>query len=151
MVSLVEVTESNFTEICNLKVADDQITYVSTPLRILASAYAMRDRNARVWAIAEGNTLVGLLMVKDLYEEPACYAIEQFLVDYRHQNMGYGSRALRLVIDILSKERRYEAIEVCVKMENKQAIKVYMNAGFIDTGFIDPSVPDSYCLRYDFK
>jgi len=108
------------------------------------------SRNARALAIADDETIVGVLMYMELHEEPACYTIEQFLIDKRYQNKGFGKEALRLVIDVLAKERKYGAIEICVKMEASQAIKVYTEAGFSDTGYSDPDEPDSYCLRYSF-
>ena len=64
--------------------------------------------------------------------------------------MGYDNQALRSVIDILAEERKYDAIEICVKKDAAQAIRVYMNAGFVDTGFTDPDATDSYILRFDF-
>ena len=106
--------------------------------------------NARALAIAVDETIAGVLMYMELPEEPACYTIEQFLIDHRYQNMGFGKQALQLAIEILSAERKYEAIEICVKKEDKQAIKVYSAAGFVDTGYIDPETPDSLCLRYTF-
>lgn len=150
MVSLAEVTEDNYLAVCRLEVTEEQSGFVAAPSRILASAYAMRDRNARVWAILADETIVGVAMVKDLFEEPACYTIEQLLVDRRFQNMGYGSTALRQVIALLAAERRFEAIEICVKMEDIYAVRMYLDAGFFDTGYIDPAAPDSYCIRYEF-
>jgi ribosomal protein S18 acetylase RimI-like enzyme len=65
--------------------------------------------------------------------------------------MGYGKKALKMAVSLLEKERKYEAIEICVKKDATQAISVYEDIGFFDTGYIDPDTPDSYCLRYDFK
>ena len=89
------------------------------------------------------------MLYLELCEEPACYTIEQFIIDHKFQNKGFGKQALKLAIDILATERKYETIEVCVKMEDTQAIRVYKDIGFVDTGYIDPEVPDSYCLRYN--
>jgi len=150
MVALIDVTEENYIEICRLSVSEAQKGYVATPVRILASTYAMRDRNARAWAITNGETIIGVLMVKNLFEEPACYTIEQFMIDYRYQNKGYGKQALKLVINRLSEERRYENIEVCVKMAAVNAVRMYYDVGFFDTGYVDDGAPDSYVLRYSF-
>jgi len=150
MISLIEITEENYFEVCNLKVSPEQEDYVASSVHIIARAYAKRNRNAQALAIANDNTIIGVLMYMELHEEPACYTIEQFLIDSRFQNKGFGKQALKQVIDFLSNERKYEAIEVCVKMEDTQAIKVYNDNGFVDSGYIDPDVPDSYCLRYTF-
>jgi ribosomal protein S18 acetylase RimI-like enzyme len=150
VVSLAEITEDNFTAVCSLKTTPAQEGYAASPLGILARAYAKRNRNARALAIADDETIVGVLMYMDLFEEPACYTIEQFLIDQRYQGRGYGKQALQQVVDILAKEKKYEAVEICVKTENTHAVKMYESAGFVDTGYIDPDVPDSYCLRYTF-
>ena len=151
MVTLIEITEDNYQTVCRLEVSAEQKGYVAAPVGILARAYAKRRRNARALAILTDETIIGVLMYMELFEEPACYTIEQFLIDHRFQNKGFGTRALQLVIDILENERKYEAIEICVKREDAQAIKVYSNAGFIDTGYVDPNEPDSLCIRYTFK
>ena len=151
MVSLIEVTEDNYQTVCSLEVSAEQKCYVAAPVSILARAYAKRNRNARALAITNDGTIIGVLMYMDLHEEPACYTIEQFLIDHRFQNRGFGTLALQSVIDILKNERKYEAVEICVKKEAAQAIKVYKNAGFADTGYIDPDAPDSLCLRYTFS
>jgi ribosomal protein S18 acetylase RimI-like enzyme len=150
MISLIDVTEDNFQTICALNVTEEQKDFLASPTGILARAYAKRNRNARAMAITDDETIIGVLMFMELSEEPACYTIEQFLIDCRYQNKGFGRQALQLVIDILAKEGKYNSIEVCVKMENVHAIRLFKNAGFLDNGYIDPSVPDSCCLLYKF-
>ena len=150
MVTLIEVTEDNYFEVCSLSVYPSQKGYVASAMGVLARTYAKRNRNARALAIACDGSIVGVLMYMDLYEEPSCYTIEQFLIDHQHQNKGYGKIALQQVIDVLAKERKYDAIEICVKAEAAQAVRVYKDAGFVDTGYVDPDVPDSCCMRYSF-
>ena len=147
MVSLVDITEDNYREVCSLSVAEDQMGFVAPPVSILARAYAKRARNARALAIASDDTIAGVLMFMELHEEPACYAIEQFMIDHRYQNKGIGKQALQLVIGLLAEDGKYAAIEICVKMSASQAISVYKSAGFEDTGYIDPGEPDSFVLR----
>ena len=150
MISLIEITEHNYQTVCGLTVTEEQKGYVAPPVSILARAYAKRSRNARALAITDDETIIGVLMYLELPEEPACYTIEQFLIDHRYQNKGNGKKALKLIIDFLAKEKKYGAIEICVKFEATQAIKVYTDTGFADTGYLDPDEPGSYCLRYCF-
>ena len=150
MIALTEINENNYIDVCSLQVAEDQKAYVANPMRILASAYAMQSQNARVWAVTHGEIVVGVLMVKDLLDEPKCYTLEQFLIDYRYQGQWFGRQALNLIIELLAKEKNYDAIEICVKMGAKHAVDLYKKAGFLDTAYIDPSTPDSYVLRYTF-
>ena len=101
--------------------------------------------------IAADGKPAGLALVRDLDEEPACYELQQFMIDKDCQGKGYGFKALELILADLRAERKYDCVEVCVKMEDTQAIHVYEKAGFVDTGYIDEDVPDSYNLVYRFE
>ena len=151
MVSLVDIDEHNWLEVISLSVAETQRRFVATAVGILARAYALRRCNAQACAISADGTLVGLLMVRDLDEPPACYELQQLLVDQRYQNRGYGQQALALVLERLAAERRYDCVEVCVHREDSAALHLYQKAGFADTGYIDPDLPDFRNWRYDFS
>ncbi len=58
--------------------------------------------------------------------------------------------SLKLILDYLYVEGRYENVEVCVKKEDVNAIKLYKKIGFINTGYIDPNVEDAYNLVFSF-
>lgn len=150
MIILKEVNESNWYEISKLQTTEKQKKYVSSSLGIMARAYAMRECRAKVYAIAHNDIYVGIAMVRDMNEEPVCYELQQFFIDFRYQNLGYGTKALKLIIEELEKERKYNNIEVCVKMEDVGAFHLYQKIGFIDTNYISPDVPDAYNLRYTF-
>ena len=74
-------------------------------------------------------------------EEPACYDLQQFMIDKHFQNKGYGTEAMRLILTQLHKEGKYACVEVCVNKENAAALKMYEKLGFLDTGYIDENVP----------
>lgn len=110
----------------------------------------MRGSNACALAINNGQEIVGVLMVREFKEEPVGYELQQLLIDYRFKNRGYGQEAVQLVIEKLKQKGKYNSVEVCVKMEDTSAIHVYKKLGFVDSGYIDPQVPDSYNLVYRF-
>ena len=145
MVTLKEIDESNWLQAVRLSVTEEQQKFLDRPTGILARGYVYRDCNARVFAICEDDTPVGLALVRDLTEEPACYELQQFMIDRRFQNRGLGSKALELILSILRAEGRFDRVEVCTDMDNAQAIHVYQKAGFVDTGYIDPDLP--HCLN----
>ncbi len=150
MLRLTEITEQNFTEARGLRVRPEQEAYLDSALGILARGYVYRDCRARVIGIAVGDTLVGLALVKDLDEEPACYDLQQFMIDARYQGRGYGTEALRLILRELKAERKYDCVEVCVKITDAAALHVYETVGFVDTGYIDPDAPDCRNLTVRF-
>lgn len=151
MVNLTELSEENWMDFAGLSVDESQKYYLASNIGIIARGYVYRDCRAKVIGIVAGEKPVGLAMVRDMDDEPACYELQQFMIDKNYQGKGYGFEALKLILDSLKKEQKYDCVEVCVKMEDAQAIHVYEKAGFVDTGYIDDDVPDSYNLAYRFE
>ena len=86
-----------------------------------------------------------------VYEEPCCYDLQQFMIDQRFQGQGYGAEALRQILSLLEEERRFDCVEVCVKSTDTPALRLYEKTGFVDTGYIDPDLPEFVNLMYYFK
>ena len=145
MIRLVEIDERNFFRVRQLKVGEDQQRFLDSPLGILARGYVYRAQRARVLAAEKDGEIVGLMLVKDMDEEPACYDLQQFMIDGRFQGRGYGAAALRLLLELLRQEKKYDDAEVCVHRENAAALALFTGAGFLDTGYVDPDAPD--CLN----
>ena len=148
---LVEVTEENWLEIAALSVREDQKGFLAPPIGILARGYVYRGCNGRVWGIAHGDQMVGVALVRDQNEEPCCYDLQQFMIDQRFQGQGYGTEALRQVLSVLERERRFDCVEVCVKNTDTPALHLYEKLGFKDTGYIDPSLPDFVNWMFYFE
>ena len=151
MIKLIEINENNWLKATSLKVRDDQRGFLDRSIGIIARGYAYRNYNPKVIGITNDETLVGLALVKDMDEEPACYDLQQFMIDERYQNKGYGTKALKMILSELEKEGKYNCAEVCVKMADTAAIHVYEKTGFVDTGYIDDELPDCLNLMYYFK
>ncbi|MGX8692428.1 MAG: GNAT family N-acetyltransferase [Clostridia bacterium] len=150
MIRLTDIHEENWLEARALAVGDDQRAFLDSALGILARGYAYRACRARVVGIADGERLVGLALVKDMDEEPACYDLQQFMIDRRYQGRGFGAEGLRLILAELEKERKYGCVEVCVKRTDAAALRLYEKLGFADTGYVDEDAPDCLNLRYSF-
>ncbi|MGN0629461.1 MAG: GNAT family N-acetyltransferase [Oscillospiraceae bacterium] len=151
MIRLLDVTEENWLEVAALSVREEQKNFVAPAIGILARGYVYRNCNSRVIVFADDNRIVGTALVRDLDEEPACYDLQEFMIDKRFQNRGYGTKALSLILELLDAERKYECIEVCVNKFDAPALHVYEKAGFADTGYIDDDVPDCLNFMYHFK
>ena len=89
--------------------------------------------------------------MRDQNEEPVCYDLQQFMIDERFQNRGFGTAALRKILSVCEAERRFYCVEVCVNKQDLPALHVYEKAGFVDTGYIDDDLPDCLNLMYYFK
>ena len=151
MIRLLDVTEENWLGVARLSVNEEQKNFVAPAIGILARGYVYRNCNSRIIVFADDDNIVGAALVRDLDEEPACYDLQEFMIDRRFQNKGYGTKALSLILELLAAERKYECVEVCVNKEDAPALHVYEKAGFVDTGYIDDDVPDCLNLMYYFK
>ena len=150
MLKLIEVNEENWLEIRRLSVSEAQKVFLDSPVGILARGYAYRHDRARVIGIEDDDTVIGVALVRDLDDEPACYDLQQFMIDARFQGKGCGTAALRMILSELEKERKYDCVEVCVKKNDTAALRVYEKVGFVDTGYTDEEAPDCLNLMYHF-
>lgn len=151
MLKLIEVNEENWLNIRKLSVSAAQRGFLDSPVGILARGYVYRRDRARVIGIAEDEAIIGVALIKDLDEEPACYDLQQFMIDSSYQGKGYGTAALRMLLSTLEAERKYHCVEVCVKKDDAAALRVYEKVGFVDTGYVDEEAPDSLNLMYHFR
>ncbi len=146
MIRLTEITEDNWLEAADLSVRDDQKGFVAPAIGIIARGYVYRDCNGRVYAIEDDGTIVGLALVREFTDEPLGYDLQQFMIDERFQGKGRGSEALGLILNELRKEAHYDHVEVCVKKNDAEAIRLYEKYGFTDSGYVDEDAPDSLNL-----
>ena len=143
MVRLAEITEDNWLEAAALTVNETQRKFVAPAAGIIARGYVYRNCNGKVFIIENDGSMVGLALVREFTDEPLGYDLQQFMIDSRYQGKGYGTAALRLILDELRRENHYGHVELCVKKEDAAAIHVYEKCGFTDSGYIDEDVPDS--------
>lgn len=146
MLRLTEVSQENWIEVASLSVSEQQRKYLAPAIGILARGYVYRNCNAKVFAIADEEVIVGVALVREFTDEPLGYELQQFMIDQKYQGRGYGSEALGLILDELREENHLDHVEVCVKKEDSAAIHVYEKHGFIDSGYIDDQAPDSLNL-----
>lgn len=150
MIQLVDVTEHNWLDVVSLRVHEEQKGFLDSPVGIVARGYVYRSCHAKVYGISNDEQIIGVALVKDMEEEPSCYDLQQFMIDRRFQNNGYGTKALRLILSVLSKERKYDQVEVCVHKNDAAALRMYKKVGFEDTGYLDEAAPDCRNLMYHF-
>lgn len=147
---LVEVDERNWLDVRALAVGDGQEGFLDSALGIIARGYVYRSCRAKVIGVESDGAMVGIALVRDLDEEPACYDLQQFMIDSRYQGRGLGTEALRMILAELERERKYDCVEVCVKRQDVAALHVYEKVGFVDTGYVDDDAPDCLNLVYRF-
>ena len=136
MVALRKITEDNFIDAFNLKVAPGQEVYVSHPVRSLAQAYVYREQ-CQPFGIYADDTMVGYVMVIYDYDIPE-YDIWHMMIDESKQGQGYGSAALDRVLDYIRTKPFGDCNRVALtcNKDNANALKLYKDKGFAETGAV---------------
>ena len=137
MTELRTITEENFIDAFNLKLAPGQERFVSHPIRSLAQAYVYRTQCQPFGIYAEG-TMVGYVMVIYDYDVPE-YDIWHMMIDASMQGRGYGSDALDRVLDYIRARPFGDCGRVALtcNRDNAAALRLYERKGFSATGVED--------------
>lgn len=136
MTHLEKITEENFVDAFNLKLAPEQERFVSHPIRSLAQAYVYR-RQCQPFGIYENDTMVGYVMVIYDYDIPE-YDIWHMMIDASHQGLGYGKAALDQVLAYI-KTMPFGAsdrVALTCNKDNGRAMELYRKKGFAPTGAV---------------
>ncbi len=137
MTELRMITEENFIDAFNLKLAPGQERFVSHPVRSLAQAYVYRDQCQPFGIYAEGK-IVGYVMVIYDYDIPE-YDIWHMMIDESMQGHGYGREALDLVLEYIRTKPFGDSGRVALtcNKNNFATRTLYENRGFTPTGIED--------------
>ena len=137
MTELRTITEENFIDAFNLKLAPGQERFVSHPIRSLAQAYVYQTQCQPFGIYAEG-TMVGYVMVIYDYDVPE-YDIWHMMIDASVQGRGYGSDALDRVLDYIRTRPFGDCGRVALtcNRDNAAALRLYERKGFSATGVED--------------
>lgn len=137
MVTLRKITEDNFLQAFDLKLAPGQERFVSHPIRSLAQAYVYRDQCQPFGIYAEGR-MVGYVMVIYDHDVPE-YDIWHMMIDASVQGKGYGSVALDQVLAYIRTKPfgPSDRVDLTCNRENPVARKLYESRGFAATGVED--------------
>lgn len=134
MIELRAITEENFIDAFNLRLAPEQEDYVSHPVRSLAQAYVYRNQ-CQPFGIYAGGKMVGYVMVIYDHDVPE-YDIWHMVVDESMQGRGYGGEALDRIIEYIRMKPLGDSNRVALtcNKRNPVARKLYESRGFSATG-----------------
>jgi diamine N-acetyltransferase len=133
-ITLQPVTRQNFARVIDLKVAPDQANFVAPNLYSIAEASVEPDWTPL--AILAGETVVGFAMF-GLEEGAGRWWIIRFMIDAEHQGKGYGTTALRELIDLMAERHAPREILLGYEPENIIAERLYARFGFVPTGELE--------------
>ena len=136
MISLRKITEENFVNAFNLKLAPGQDRFVSHPVRSLAQAYVYREQ-CQPFGIYQDDEMVGYVMVIYDYDIPE-YDIWHMMIDESKQGRGFGSAALDLALDYIRTKPfgPSDRVALTCHRANARALDLYKRKGFTETGAV---------------
>jgi diamine N-acetyltransferase len=140
-VTLREVTDENRHAVLAVRVAPTQERFVGTVAGALTDAREIPQGKPWYRAIYADDQPVGFVMLSwNVKPEPpriiGPWFLWKLLVDERHQRLGYGREAVRLVADIVSANGAAELLTSCVPGADGPE-PFYRRVGFIPTGELD--------------
>lgn len=129
-ISLSKVTRENYEAVCDLSVTKEQDEYVAPNTWSLVES--MFNDGCEVRAICLDQDPIGFFMwVK---ETDTRTSIWRFMIDSKHQNKGFGRKAMNLAIDEIRSDKGVREIEICYNPANPVAKDFYSSFGFNETG-----------------
>lgn len=133
-VSLREVTKDTSGEILRLKVKPEQEQFVASNAVSIAQAYF--EEKAWFRAVYADDTPVGFLM---LYDDPdeATYYLWRFMIDQRYQRLGFGRRALQLLIEHVRTRPNATSLLLSYVPAEGGPEPFYASLGFVNTGEVE--------------
>ncbi len=132
MISLEKITADNYKACIDLKVREDQSSFVSPNMLSLAKAYVFYDIVTPL-AIYNDDQMVGFMLLK-FYEEYRYYFVWQLMIDEKYQGKGYGKQAMRLAIEWMKRDERCGEIVTTYIVGNDSARNLYTKLGFKQMG-----------------
>lgn len=133
MISFRAITEDNFGTIIRMKRPENE-GFVASNAYSLAQAWLYRDNNdVYPFAIYNDEEPVGFMMLDEDLEE-RCLVIWRIMFPEEHQNKGYGTEAIKKIVELARESGKYDFMILDYVPENKIAEHVYTKIGFRPTG-----------------
>jgi diamine N-acetyltransferase len=133
-VKLKNVTADNWEAVVELVLGAGQEDLVASNLYSVAEAQF--DAGARPRAVYAGKRVVGFLMydVQKTKGKAQDASIYRFMIDRKHQGIGYGRAALSKALEEIRAIPGVNRISICYMPENPVAKPFYASFGFVDVG-----------------
>jgi len=124
----------NYKDILKLKVTQKQTRFVAS--NAISLAQALFHPQAWYRGIYHGDTAVGFVMLEIDAEKPEYY-LWRYMIDEKFQGLGYGSRALELVIDHVKSLPDSREFLLSYVPDEGNPKGFYEKMGFVDTEAVE--------------
>ena len=134
-----EIDKSNYNTCISLKVGAHQTNYVASNAFSLVQAFY--EDGLYPLGIYNDDEMIGFLLY-DYDNELEGWSFSRFMIDIKHQNNGFGSKALEKFLEFFYNKFPNENLYTSVEIDNKIAIKLYERYGFIKKNPFEYKVGD---------
>ena len=135
MIRFKGITEENFDDIIKMKRPDDE-KFVAPNAVSLAQAWLYRDNgDVFPFAVYNDDTIVGFMLLEEETED-STLILWRIMFPPEHENKGYGTAAVKLLIKYAKESGRYQRLTLICSPENIVARHIYDKLGFLPTGQI---------------
>lgn len=135
MINFRKITEENFDAIIQMKRPEGE-RFVAPNAVFLAQAWLYReDGDVFPFAIYEDDTAVGFMLLEEDIEEKRL-DLWRIMLPPEHEGKGYGTAAVKLMLQYTRDSGRYKSIGLLCAPENRNARHIYDKLGFRPTGEI---------------
>lgn len=132
MIYLKSIDQSNWEDCIELKVKQEQQSYIASNLYSIAESKIFP--HLKIKSIYCNETLIGFAMY-GIDSDDGNYWIYRFMIDERFQGHGYGKTAMKLIIlDIEGRNDCTDVIWLGYQPENEQGRRLYASVGFEEVG-----------------
>lgn len=137
VVTLRPIDEANLEAVLALRVSEAQENFVSGVAESLQEAKDEPGGRAIAWAIYDGETPVGFVMISDEVEGPGYIAhyLWKLMIDERYQRRGFGTATLDEVTAYF-RERNVDVMWTSAGQGDGSPVTFYERYGFERTGDI---------------
>jgi GNAT superfamily N-acetyltransferase len=151
VVSLRPLSESNRQAVDALRVSPSQEQFVSSVADSLQEAAEHPDAHALYWAVHDGDTPVGFVMIADEVGSPDYIPqyLWKLLIDERYQRQGFGTATLDLIVEYFRGRPGVELLNTSAGQGEGSPIGFYERYGFERTGEV--SSDDEVFLRLKLR
>ena len=133
MINFRAITEENFGVIIRMKRPEHE-GFVASNAYSLAQAWLYRDNNdVYPFAIYNDEEPVGFMMLDEDLDD-RCLVIWRIMFPEEHQNKGYGTEAIRKIVELARESGKYDYMILDYAPGNTIAEHVYTKIGFQPTG-----------------
>ncbi len=115
-----------------LEVNEDQQRFVASRDIILARAYMFRKYRAQAYWVYANDNGIGIVLFLDSPDTNS-YDISQILIDKSFQKKGYGTAAIKLILEKMKQDGKYSKVTTCYVEENIASKKLFEKLGFVET------------------